>query len=163
MHLKYVVLKILSKNKKSGYGLIKEINKQMNWKPSSGSMYPLLNDLLKDGLVKVEKEGRKKLYSITSEGEKKLKEFDQVKDKYIEQTRAHLKVFESICNLKLGAMTSMLDNLKKDKPAFGKITPEIFMFREVFFDLYNKNKIKGNEAKIKKIFNKAIKDLKNIK
>jgi len=54
--LKLIVLKILNEKDFTGYGLIKEIEDQTGfWKPSPGSMYPLMNDLLKKGLVSCKK------------------------------------------------------------------------------------------------------------
>ena len=42
-HLKMLVLRILSKQELSGYAIIKQIEHETGfWKPSPGSMFPLL-------------------------------------------------------------------------------------------------------------------------
>ena len=49
--LKIVVLKALAESPKSGYSLMKFIEERVGSKPSSGSMYPLLDSLKTEGLV----------------------------------------------------------------------------------------------------------------
>ena len=62
-YLRLIVMKTLANKKLSGYDLTKQIEKDTGtWKPSFGSIYPLLEKLLKEKLVDVEIEGRRKLY-----------------------------------------------------------------------------------------------------
>ncbi|MEM2663238.1 MAG: PadR family transcriptional regulator, partial [Metallosphaera sp.] len=44
------------------------------YKPSPGSLYPVLKNLIREGLVKVEERDGKKVYSLTDEGLKKWTE-----------------------------------------------------------------------------------------
>ena len=73
--LRMMVLKTLATTPYSGYGLVKTIEKATSWKPSYGSMYPQLEQLKKEKLVTVKKDGRKKIYTLTKKGEKADKEF----------------------------------------------------------------------------------------
>jgi DNA-binding PadR family transcriptional regulator len=73
--LKLTVLKLVSKEPTHGYALMKEIERltDEDWKPSPGSIYPALQELVSDGLVQVRAEGRRKVYEITPKGMDVLK------------------------------------------------------------------------------------------
>ena len=70
--LKYLILYLLSsKGPMTGAQVIDEIEKLSMgfWRPSPGSVYPALEELEADGLIKVAKvEGTKKYYEITESG-----------------------------------------------------------------------------------------------
>lgn len=77
-NLKLLVLNILSKHPVHGYGLFKELQKIYNWKPSCGTLYPVLSEFEDKGLIQSSETvdcGRfKKIYSITDKGKEKLSE-----------------------------------------------------------------------------------------
>ncbi len=73
-HLRLIVLANLARDDLSGYSLMKNIKEKTGcWKPSAGSIYPLLEELLQKNLVTVKKVDRKKVYSLTSLGKNELK------------------------------------------------------------------------------------------
>jgi DNA-binding PadR family transcriptional regulator len=74
--LKLAILKIVEERPMHGYALMKEIGRVTgeDWKPSPGSVYPALQELVKDGLLMVHEDGRKRVYEITAEG-KRASEF----------------------------------------------------------------------------------------
>ena len=69
--LKFLVLKMINEKPMSGTEIVEEIEKQTgSWKPSSGSIYPLLARLHKKGLTKelpTDELGLKR-YTFTTEG-----------------------------------------------------------------------------------------------
>ena len=71
--LKFLVLKMINEKPMSGTEIVEEIEKQTgSWKPSSGSIYPLLARLHKKGLTKelpTDELGLKR-YTFTNEGKK---------------------------------------------------------------------------------------------
>jgi DNA-binding PadR family transcriptional regulator len=77
-NLKLLVLNILSRRSVHGYGLFKELQKIYNWKPSCGTLYPVLSEFEDKGFIKssetVEQGRFKKIYSITDKGREKLNE-----------------------------------------------------------------------------------------
>ena len=77
-NLKLLVLTLLSKHSFHGYALFKELEKVYNWKPSCGTLYPVLSSLEESGCVDSASSidcGRfKKIYSITEKGSLKLSE-----------------------------------------------------------------------------------------
>lgn len=72
--LKLSILKIVSLGPTHGYALMKEIERltEEDWRPSPGSIYPALQDLMRDELITSRKEGRRKVYEITPKGEMAL-------------------------------------------------------------------------------------------
>jgi DNA-binding PadR family transcriptional regulator len=77
-NLKLLVLTLLSKNSFHGYALFKELEKVYNWKPSCGTLYPVLSNLEKKGFINsastIECGRFKKIYSINDKGSIKLSE-----------------------------------------------------------------------------------------
>jgi PadR family transcriptional regulator AphA len=77
--LRSSVLGLLAQEPMSGYDITR-LFKDMNWlvgSPSPGSLYPILRELLKEGLVSVRVEARsdrpaRKIYSLTGEGRQEL-------------------------------------------------------------------------------------------
>lgn len=70
-YLTYLILWILSKKSMKGAEISKELEKRRGKKPSSGTLYPPLNELKNKELISVDE---KKYYSLTPQGEKELKE-----------------------------------------------------------------------------------------
>lgn len=67
--LKTYLLEILSEGPIHGYALRERVyNITGFWKPSPGTIYPLLNSLVEDGHVKVYSSGRRKEYKLTAKG-----------------------------------------------------------------------------------------------
>ncbi len=91
--LRYRVLKLLNEKPMSGSEIMSEIEKQTNgeWKPSPGSIYPLLAWLQDNGYVKEigEKEAGIKRYTLTEQG----KTFLEEQDKTREELRKRFKPF----------------------------------------------------------------------
>jgi DNA-binding PadR family transcriptional regulator len=61
------ILSLLSKNPKNGAEIMDDIERMSwgGWRPSPGSIYPLLDEMTKDGLIQKREDGR---YEITEKG-----------------------------------------------------------------------------------------------
>ena len=74
--LRYLVLHRLKENPMSGAELTSAIEEESSgvWKPKPGSMYPLLKNLLRDGLTRElpDEDGRTRRYELTEKGVKFL-------------------------------------------------------------------------------------------
>lgn len=68
--LKMLILESLNQKPMHAYEIIKSIERKFNgiYKPSPGSIYPVLKQLLSAGLIVIEEKDNKKIYSITEEG-----------------------------------------------------------------------------------------------
>jgi DNA-binding PadR family transcriptional regulator len=67
--LRMAIVTMLSSSPKNGVELMDEIEKMTQgwWRPSPGSVYPVLEQLLKDGMVKKRDDGRYELTDKASE------------------------------------------------------------------------------------------------
>jgi DNA-binding PadR family transcriptional regulator len=61
---------ILRKKDMYGQELAEELERMRGTKPNSGTIYPALKELEKQGMVVTRKEGRKKIYKLTDAGHK---------------------------------------------------------------------------------------------
>ena len=68
--VKFYTLCLLATGPKHGYELIKELESKLNRKISASNVYPFLNILIKNKLIKIQKTGKreKKVYVLTNEG-----------------------------------------------------------------------------------------------
>ena len=64
------LLVLLAEEPRNGYQLMQEIEQRSDgvWRPSPGSVYPALQQLEDEGLVRVEQAGGRKAYALTDEG-----------------------------------------------------------------------------------------------
>lgn len=74
--LKFVILKLIKEQPRHGYDIIQELEKKFHgfYNPSAGTVYPVLQLLEDQDFVKIDQKDGKKVYSITSAGEKYLDE-----------------------------------------------------------------------------------------
>jgi DNA-binding PadR family transcriptional regulator len=68
--VKFYTLCLLATGPKHGYELIKELETKLNRKISASNVYPFLDILIKNKLIKIKKTGKreKKVYVLTQEG-----------------------------------------------------------------------------------------------
>ncbi|ARM74940.1 PadR family transcriptional regulator [Acidianus manzaensis] len=73
--LKMLILEALDKKPMYAYEIIKSIEAKFNgiYKPSPGSIYPVLKQLVTNNLVSIEEKDNKKIYCITDKGKDTLK------------------------------------------------------------------------------------------
>jgi DNA-binding PadR family transcriptional regulator len=87
--IKYVILRLLREKPQHGYELIKAMEKDLGgwYTPSPGTIYPTLQLLEDQGLVRVNETAGKKVYHITPEGEEFLEEHRDVVDEILDRVR----------------------------------------------------------------------------
>jgi DNA-binding PadR family transcriptional regulator len=89
--IRYQVLELLGEKPMSGSEIMKEIEERTNgrWRPSPGSIYPLLSWLQENSYVKelpAEESGLKR-YTLTDKGRTLLEEQRKIKKKFREEER----------------------------------------------------------------------------
>lgn len=69
-HLRMAILRILIEEDRKGLDIIRRLEKVTDgeWKPSPGSVYPVLQELEEAYLISGRTEGRSIVYSITDDG-----------------------------------------------------------------------------------------------
>ena len=97
--LKYYILKLLSEDSYSGYGLIQAIEEETGfWKPSTGSVYPLLESLEEEGLIEGRDTDRGNSWEITDKGRDAYEEASEAKQNMRESLKQSMIVFSQIFN-----------------------------------------------------------------
>ncbi|GCC10561.1 transcriptional regulator YqjI [archaeon] len=142
--LTFYVLYSLKKKPKSGYDILKEMEEKTEgqWMPSKGTLYPILNRLEKEGLIKVNKVDirSKNIFELTDMGIELLNNTKnhrrEWREKYIHFRNLFIDVF---------------GEEKVD------ITSTIFEIKDAAFELSSKNQ--GN---VMKILKRCLSDLKKI-
>jgi len=118
--LRFIVLKMLSEKPMSGTEIAEQIEEQTGgrWKPSSGSIYPLLAWMLNKGFTKESLKGEDglKRYSFTVEGSKFL-------DKQIELGQDFLAKMEFLLPMLIGGLQfgSSNEKLREAKEPAGRL------------------------------------------
>jgi DNA-binding PadR family transcriptional regulator len=81
--LKYIILDLLSEKPSHGYEIIRGLEKRFHgfYSPSAGSVYPTLQLLEDMGYIKAAEQDGKKVYSITDEGKKFLRDREETTDR----------------------------------------------------------------------------------
>jgi DNA-binding PadR family transcriptional regulator len=113
--MKFVILRLLKEHPRHGYDIIKALEEKMwgCYTPSAGTVYPTLQLLEDQGYVRVVETGGKKVYHITSEGERFLAEHQDVLDDIFERLRETVRDFAG------GAMGEL-------NSAFAKLATSIY-------------------------------------
>lgn len=87
--MKYVILKLLKDKPRHGYEVMKELEDQMHgcYTPSPGTVYPTLQWLEDEGLLRAKDVEGKKIYEITDAGLKFLDEHKDTVDDIFDRVR----------------------------------------------------------------------------
>ena len=70
------ILLLLDEEPRNGYGIMQEIEERSAgvWRPSPGSVYPVLQQLEDEGLVRAEESGERKVMQLTEAGSEYVRE-----------------------------------------------------------------------------------------
>ena len=135
----------ISKKPKSGYELMKEISEKTEhkWRPSKGTLYPILTQLESESLISVNRIGKrgKKIFEITKKGKDELKNFHKLE----EQKKEELQKFQNILNEIFGKDVSHYRD-------------HLISIKKLVLSAHSKNK-----DKVIKILKKCTSDLKKLK
>ena len=93
--LKMSMLKIISENKATGYQIIKKVNELTGEKPSTGSIYPLLESMQAKGWIKGTTQKGKTTYEITESGQEVLKAHGSLRDYYEQKLNGSISLIHS--------------------------------------------------------------------
>jgi len=97
-HLKFYILRLLGEQRQTGYGLMKAIETETGfWRPSAGSLYPLLNTMREAGLIcEVEEPDGTSRWQITPDGRDTYAQAAETKEKLLDGMRRSLVVFAKV-------------------------------------------------------------------
>ena len=138
--LRYFVLKLLSEKPMSGSEIMNEIEKRTNgcWKPSPGSIYPLLDWLREEGYIK-EADGKGtgvKPYTLTEKGKAFLDEHIKKREEIRKRFRLFMPQF-----LELPWQDLYPEKTKHLAEARRKLAKAMFDFHDKLEKAYSENAV----------------------
>lgn len=158
--LKIVVLKALAEGPKSGYALMKFVEERVGSKPSSGSMYPLLDNLAKEGLVEVKGTARSKEYKLTVAGKHNLELVEEKRNECLSSMIEGMKMVSALTGEDMHFPMAMVESIRKGEIPFKEINPEWDTLRNQMFGMWKSGELKKKSSKVRKVLASAIKELK---
>ncbi len=84
-NLDVIILSMLKDNPIHGYKIIADLHNSFGVLLSPGTLYPLLYRLVSEGLVDVEAESRRKVYSLNRLGELRTREFVESYKRHVDR------------------------------------------------------------------------------
>jgi DNA-binding PadR family transcriptional regulator len=161
-YLKLMVLKQISQKECCGYELMLNL-KQFSNQPSPGSIYPLLQDLHTAGLVKVRKEKKRKIYSLTSKGKKSVDILLREKEAIIQKHIELIRISEGIFNKKQMKELNELDHIINSREFISRHIEVLSEFKDLMLALSLQPENSCVHEKIEKILINAIKEFRKLK
>lgn len=126
----------------SGYDIIKKCEEILGYKPSAGSIYPLLKTMEKHGLIRSREEKRRKVYFISTKGKEFIEGLFKIKEEFYRKLQSHII-----------ATAEIFDD--KELKCFGKsIFEEYPLLRKIIFAIK-----KMDKEKAEKILEKIYKEI----
>ena len=161
-NLKLITLRVLDEEPSSGYVLVKKIHEKTGWKPSYGSIYPLLEKMKKKGLLTVKVKGRSKIYSLTTDGKKNAQAWDEKREKMLSRVKENMKVMAEFCGQDMTIPMQYMDRMKVDQNPLGDVAEEVAQLRNTILAMSLSSDFKKNSAKVKKVLKGTIAELKKL-
>ena len=161
-HLTPLVYRLLLEGPKTGYSLAKEIEQRTGWKPSWGSIYPLLETLEKEKLVSAKEQGRTKQYTLTAKGKKTAQQTLAHTTALLTEIIERMKILDTLLEDDLTVPIAFLSELKGGNNPFIPITKESERMKREFHRLFKEEKLGPHAKEINAILRQANKELKAI-
>jgi len=132
-HLKFYVLRLLSEQRRTGYGLMKAIETETGfWRPSAGSLYPLLATMREAGLIReVEESDGTSRWQITDDGTATYAQAAESKQELLDSMRRSLVVYAKVFDAApIESFAERLTTWHEGRPDFSTLGP-------LFMDLHD--------------------------
>lgn len=132
-HLKFYILRLLREKRRTGYGLMKAIESETGfWRPSAGSLYPLLASMRQAGLIhEIEEPDGTSRWQITTAGEAAYTQAEESKRELLDSMRRSLVVFAKVFDaMPLESLAERLSSWQEGRPDFRSLGP-------LFMDLHD--------------------------
>ena len=163
-HLKFYVLRLLREKRRTGYGLMKAIESETGfWRPSAGSLYPLLATLREAGLIReVEEPDGTSRWRITPDGEATYAQAAETKQELLDSMRRSLVVFAKVFDATpIESLAQRLTTWHEGRPDFSALGP---LFMDLHDLLWSLPSLSGEqEEQVQAVLRDAIAALEEIR
>ncbi|MBU1604756.1 MAG: PadR family transcriptional regulator, partial [Nanoarchaeota archaeon] len=162
--LRIITLKAMQEGPKTGYDIIKYIGEKTSKKPSYGSIYPLLEQLKKEGLIEAKEEKRRKIHSLTKKGREEIKHLTNQKNELLEKLEEGICIFATIADTKSVKLElEFIKKMKREELTSMDLMPEMDDLKKTILELVLKNPNKTQKKEIIKIIKRTTKELEAVK
>ncbi len=163
-HLKFYILRLLSEGRSTGYGLMKAIEQETGfWKPSAGSLYPLLSSMHDAGwIVEAKEPDGSSRWTITDAGREAYEQATESKRELFDSMRRSLVVFSKVFDA--GPLESVAERLiswQEGRSDFRTLGPLFMDLHDVLWALPPLSP--EQEAQARSVLDKAIADLNRLR
>jgi DNA-binding PadR family transcriptional regulator len=98
-----------------GYEIMKHITEEcVHWKPSPGSVYPMLQKLKASGFITEKTKGKRNMYVLTKEGEERIRKFEQHKTEMKQKMVAMFRIMGADHGRELWKGLDIFEKIRKD-------------------------------------------------
>jgi DNA-binding PadR family transcriptional regulator len=156
-----LVVRQLKEGPQSGYSLVKGIQQSTGWKPSFGSIYPLLEKMQRNKLLTVKAQGRSKVYSLTAAGKAHYSEQEEKQSQAYEAIIEQLRILGSLGDEHATASIPILRSVQRGEVPFKEI-PETGLVRNEMLRLLNEQKLKKHQKKLRSLYARMHEELKKL-
>ncbi|MFQ5620357.1 MAG: PadR family transcriptional regulator [Candidatus Nanoarchaeia archaeon] len=161
-YLKLLVYKGLQGKPMSGYAIMNMIEEKTGHRPSSGSIYPLLERMANDGLVDFEEKLNKKIYSLTSQGKKEVDHAVNEVEKILLDLKEKVKILGVLQGTDMSHYLESIEQRLKGKIPFGTLGDDIENLQVSLFKLNATGVMQKKTPQVRKILKRANNDLKKL-
>jgi DNA-binding PadR family transcriptional regulator len=159
--LKLIVSQQLLQEPSSGYTIVKTIQQKTGWKPSFGSIYPLLSQFEELGYVTIHASGKSKVYTLTPSGKAALRDQMERRERAHAQILEHLKLLATLGDEDCGTVANMLEHTGDGHVPLSEV-PEAVLLRKEMLRLLQEGKVKSHAKEVRAILSRTVKELKAV-
>jgi DNA-binding PadR family transcriptional regulator len=163
-HLKFYILRLLSEQHRTGYGLMKAIEEETGfWKPSAGSLYPLLASMRDAGLIcEADEPDGSTRWRITADGKASYAQAEESKRELLESMRRSLVVFAKVFDAApLESLAERLSAWQERRSDFRTLGPLFMDLHDALWALPPLRR--DQEHRVREILTRAIRALEQIR
>jgi DNA-binding PadR family transcriptional regulator len=162
-HLKFYILRLLSEGHRTGYGLMKAIETETGfWRPSAGSLYPLLASMRDAGLIReVEESDGTTRWQITAAGKASYAQAEESKRELLDSMRRSLVVFAKVFDAApLESLAERLSAWQQGRSDFRTLGP---LFMDLHDALWALPPLRPDqEDRVREVLTRAIHELESV-
>jgi len=164
--LRSYILRLLKNGPKHGYEIMKLMEKETDWKPSPGAVYPILHQLKKRKLItEIKSKGEKKIsYKLTKEGMTLANKIERGKKELKKTIRNFIGTMSQIIEIDESELKSLMKRHRKFRGSEFFLLPHgiresLIKSRNLIMKIA---KDKSKEKRLKKIIKETYKKLEEL-
>lgn len=162
-NLRTMLFHLLLESPQTGYSIAKQTEARTGWKPSWGSIYPLLETLESEGVITGKQKGRSKEYTLTAAGKKTAEKHVSQTQELLGEIIDRLRVMQEFCQEDVAQAITYLKALQQTgENPFAPIEKESLRMRNQLHRLWGAQLVKRRAKDINAALAEATRKLERI-